>query len=312
MVGGVLSGAPQSRRLILEVLSAAAHPRRFLLAAGMSAKVGRTPMSDFAINNDDQLSSEHFLLEWDGVNAALCDLGSATGTLLGGVKVSAAPVSHGAWIRAGNTDFRVYEESRSLLKGVRPHTQKEMALCKELLSLRTHENEHLYAVVDTARDARSLDWLNESADTSESLFEGFDGASLWRVAPYLVELSPSTSPLFSRIVTEGWGNSLVTFIVSSSTFAEVRRHLRRHLRVLDPDQRPMYFRLYDPRVLRRFLPMASERQLGELFAEAGVFAAEGPRGSNLQVFDLYPHDGPRTEPPFQLRSRVIDIHSEEP
>jgi hypothetical protein len=40
----------------------------------------------------------------------------------------------------------------------------------------------------------------------------------------------------------------------------------------------VYFRYYDPRVLRRFLPTCSPRQEEEIFGDIGTFLVEGERG----------------------------------
>lgn len=51
----------------------------------------------------------------------------------------------------------------------------------------------------------------------------------------------------------------------------------------------MFFRLYDPRVLRAFLPTCSERQLEELFAGVvSAYVAEGESPGEVHVFRLGP------------------------
>ena len=153
----------------------------------------------------------------------------------------------------------------------------------------------LYALLDAARSPRILELLHESVDEHQSLFEGLPGAALSRVAPYLVRLEPETSPLFARLLADGWGQSWGVFVLSAAPFKQVRRHFRRHLRVEDPDSRSLYFRLYDPRVLRRFLPMASARQLHELFAEVACFALEDAPPTRATLFTITPEPTLRSE-----------------
>lgn len=275
-------GAVGAPRLILEVLALRGEPRRFLLAAGASARVGRTTLSDFVVADDEQMSGAHFLIEWDGAAAAVTDLGSATGTLVGGAQVAAGTVRHGGWIRAGTTDFRVHREGHSLIE-----SGADISLSPFLRALHRRlagGDGLLYAVLDAARSPRIVELLKESADEHQSLFEGLAGAGLWRVAPYLVKLEPDTSPLLARLLAEGWGHAWGIYVQSGAPFKQVRRHFRRHLRVEDPESRSLYFRFYDPRVLRRFLPMASGRQSHELFAEVGCYVVEGKLPGEVLTF----------------------------
>lgn len=287
--GASLVSPAGGRRLLLEVVSPTVEPRRFVLAPGASARVGRTSMSDFVIAEDEHLSGAHFLIEWDGVTAALCDLQSAGGTLVGGAKIAASALRHGDWIRAGGTDFRVYFEGHSLLRA-QSVTNPIAAHAREEISRRAGDaGGQLHALLDAARSPRVLELLKESVDEHQSLFDGLGGASLWRVAPYLVKLAPEGSGMFARLLEEGLGRSFGIFVVSGASFKEVRRHFRRLLRVEDPERRPMFFRLYDPRVLRTFLPTCSERQLEELFAGVvSAYVAEGESPGEVHVFRLGP------------------------
>jgi hypothetical protein len=48
--------------------------------------------------------------------------------------------------------------------------------------------------------------------------------------------------------------------------------------VVDEDDQRLYFRFYDPAVLRDFVPTCSVRQRSELFGELDVFIVEGDSG----------------------------------
>ena len=278
---------PAVPRLLLEVLSPTTELRRFLLDPGASVRVGRTAVSDVVLPEDEELSGAHFALSWDGATATVRDLGSATGTFLGGARIEEAAARHGAWIRAGTTDLRLYQESHSRARRPEPPLPPVAAALERRLRF---DGCSLYALLDAARTPRILDLLHESADRHQSLFEGLPGAALSRVAPYLVHLQPASSPLLRRLLAEGWGQSWGVYVLSPTPFKQLRRHFRRHLRVEDPDSRSLYFRLYDPRVLRRFLPMASERQLHELFAEVACFALEDRLPTRASLFTVTPEN----------------------
>ncbi len=82
------------------------------------------------------------------------------------------------------------------------------------------------------------------------------------VAPYLVHLDATTLEwLAGTLWTVPWGVLAVTDVELQA----LRRHFRRFLTVHDPDHRPVYFRFYDPRVLRPFLEACDRKEVDELF-----------------------------------------------
>ena len=136
----------------------------------------------------------------------------------------------------------------------------------------------LFAIVDAARDDRILILVRESVERYQSLYEGTDGEALEHVAPHLVEL-PKGSGLLRRLVREGWENRWASFMETNLSFKELRRHLRRFLMVADADTRKkMYFRFYDPGVLRTFVPASTVKQRSEFFGEINAFYVENESG----------------------------------
>jgi hypothetical protein len=263
------------RRLIVEIRSGSSKGEKVTLSAGEALRVGRSPRADLALPKDTEMSALHFALEWDGAACRLRDLESASGTELHGRRVEVTTVKNGGWIRAGSTDFMVYVEGATPPRR-RPPDRPELAAKKEraIEALRAAEAP-LYAVFDTAQDRRILTLLRESVEEHRSLYEGTQGDALADVAPYIVRLSPSPSPspfsggrLLEGLVREGWGKSWGIYFTSRRPFKEIRRHLRRFLIVMDDETRErLYFRFYDPRVLREFLPTCTELQLTELYGE---------------------------------------------
>ncbi|HYO54531.1 DUF4123 domain-containing protein [Archangium sp.] len=144
------------------------------------------------------------------------------------------------------------------------------------------EGEPLFAVLDSARDRRVLKLLQEAEEDHESLYEGPEGEELASVAPYLIRL-PRDSALIELLVRGGWGKSWGVFLTSPLPFKETRRHLRKFLKVQDEKSRKrMYFRFYDPRVLRVFLPSCSPEQRGAFGGPLGTFLLEGEKGELLR------------------------------
>lgn len=149
------------------------------------------------------------------------------------------------------------------------------ASSRALIDRLRREPEPLHAVLDAARTPRIKALLARSDEPKTSLYDGFQGALLDDYAPHLVRFSPG-SPLLTALVEEGWGQSYGVYLTSQRPLREVRRQLRRFLIVRDDDTgERLYFRFYDPRVLRGFLEGCSRRQAGRFFDGIGCYLAEG-------------------------------------
>jgi hypothetical protein len=192
--------------------------------------------------------------------------------------VTDAEVAHGAWIRAGDTSLRVYFEGRSPPRAAAPAPMEETVTA--LAELRRAAG--LYAVVDASRGLRPLQLLREAVEEHRSLYDGAKGESLAHCAPYLVAIRPD-SCLLDQLLLEGWGARWGIFLSCDRPTRDVRRHLRRFLLVEDDETGQMYyFRFYDPKVLRVFLPTCTPRQRQDFFGEVRCFFAEGEGGELLR------------------------------
>lgn len=144
----------------------------------------------------------------------------------------------------------------------------------------------LYALLDAGRDPDVLTLLYRYESRCRSLYEGESEATLGPSGPFLVELSEAE--LLTEILRAGWGQSWGLFVTSNATFQELRRHFRTLLMVRRAkDQSELYFRFYDPRVLRVFLPTCSPEQVRAVFGPVSAFFMEGADGTLLRfVADL--------------------------
>lgn len=267
------------RRAIVEVRSGPLLGAKAILQPGEKLRIGRTERAHLVVPRDGQMSGLHCEIAWDGATCTVRDEKSAKGTMLGGAPIAgSAEVPHGGWIQAGETHFSVYFEAHTAPREkepLDPEIAASAALAKERLS---REVGRLHAVLDAARDDRVLEMLRESVDPHRSLYEGIKGEAMADVAPHLVSFRRD-SGLLSRLIEEGWGRSWGIFLVSRLPFKNVRRHFRRFLIVEEDDSfARMYFRFYDPRVLREFMPMATVRQKDELFDGVEAYLCEGERG----------------------------------
>jgi pSer/pThr/pTyr-binding forkhead associated (FHA) protein len=287
-------------RLILEIKTGEAAGRRFVLPEGPLFRVGRYVPADVVVRDDPMLSNLHFALLWDGAGWRLRDLKSYTGTRLNGGPVDEAAVGNGDTIVAGRTTFSVrLEEAASAAPTpvpapasappapapvraaapVGPPPVPPQDLGRLLRTL----PEPLFALLDAARDPRVLEVLRASRDEYQSLYEGAKGAELADFAPYLVRLPPQ-SALLEVLVRQGWGRSWGVYLTCAQPFAEVRKHFRRFLLVKAEDGRELYFRFYDPRVLRIFLPTCTAQETAELFGPVGSYLMEAEEPHVLLQF----------------------------
>lgn len=265
-----------SRRAILEVRWGPLAFTKAVLEPRQVLRVGRSNLVGLPLPHDREASAEHFELTWDGETCRLRDLESAGGTWLDGRRVNEAVVPNGSWIKAGGTNFMLYVEATT------PPPRAEALPCVHeamaaLDTLQIHPGP-LFAVIDASRGRRPLQLLREAVDAHGSLYDGVKGDELDHVAPYLVAFRRD-SGLLERVVREGWGRRWGIFFSCARPFRDVRRHLRRFLMVEDDESgEKYYFRFYDPRTLRLFLPTCTPRQRADFYGEVTCFFAEGERG----------------------------------
>lgn len=271
----------EAPRAIVEIPWGRAAVRKASISPGDRLTVGRSAPARLVVPNDRQMSGVHFELSWDGARCRVRDLGSANGTWLDGQQVTEGNAESGAFIRAGDTVFTLYIEGATVRR--LPADPPALAARKgSALAALCAEPAPLFALLDAARDRRVLTLLRESVEEVRSLYEGTAGDALADVAPYLVRL-PSGAALLERLVREGWEKSWGVYLTSARPFAEVRRHFRRLLLVkAETARQRLYFRFYDPRVLRVFLPVCNLRQRQELFGEIECFLMEGAQGEVLR------------------------------
>ncbi len=187
----------------------------------------------------------------------------------------------------------------------------ELSPQDRLLGMLRKDFQPLYAILDAARSPDIYKFLVEARDDVrksqreaqraepafqppgkgtldagaeyESLYEGRPKAELVHFAPYLVRLLPE-SKLLEALVSRGWGKSWGVYLTSSAPFREVRRHLRQFLMVKLPDGKQVYFRFYDPRVLRVYLPTCTREEGNEFFGPVKYHLTEDEKPETLLRF----------------------------
>lgn len=281
-------------RLILQVRSANWSGKEIVVEEHQSIRVGRTALADVSFPDDFHMSGIHFRVECgaDPMTCFIEDMHSSNGTFLNGARAGRARIRHGDTIVAGKATFFVRTE-----KGMAQVTSPPMAEVaagggdpqERLLRMLCEECQPLYAVLDAAAEPSVLKALVESKEEYQSLYEGPEGAQLVHFAPYLVRL-PQDSSLLRTLIEQGWGKNWGVYLTCDKPLQEVRRHLRNFLMVRIPGGTQVYFRFYDPRVLRSYLPTCTQQEVVEFLGPIGQYLLEDEKAEKLLSFG---HTGDR-------------------
>lgn len=139
--------------------------------------------------------------------------------------------------------------------------------------LRFAPGERLYGVVDAARDAELLYEARILFEQpTRTLFEGPLAASLDYVAPHVVPTDPDGG--YMECWIRRLGRSAGILLVTSADLDALRAHLRSIFVVRDGAGEEFFFRYYDPRVLRDYLPTCTPKELEEFFGPVRCAIAE--------------------------------------
>jgi pSer/pThr/pTyr-binding forkhead associated (FHA) protein len=294
--------------LELKVLHPEGTNKRVTVAPGQTVQVGRLKHQNQLFLGDAVLAPVHFSVTCHGEHGTVTDLNQdvkkhqaceaecfvaalrnakctggcrindrsgQAGVYLNGEKVQAATLKDGDTLVAGSSAFKVTLSETP--PPVRPPPPSESVLTLDqqarVLDYLARQKLPLFALLDGARAPEVRATLLSHSEVHYSLYDGPDGEVLDDVAPYLVQLH-ARSPLTELLVREHWGQSWGVFLWALTDFKSLRRQLRRFLIVQDAKGKDMYFRFYDPRVLRVFLPTCTPDELGDFFGPIGSFLIE--------------------------------------
>lgn len=142
----------------------------------------------------------------------------------------------------------------------------------------------VYAVLDGAMVRQLPDFLEDREAPHACLFRGETDPLVLTRAPWLVRVEPGDE-IFAWILSEGWGRNwgLFAAVPRNTKFDAVLEHFRQFIQVRLPDGRIVFFRFYDPRVLRLFLKSCDAVQANQLFAVPAAWSCENEDGSALLI-----------------------------
>ena len=148
-----------------------------------------------------------------------------------------------------------------------------------------HESEPIYAVVDGARNPAVQAWAASDGAAAWCLHRGTLPKPLREVAPYLRRIGRGHEHT-QRFFEAAWGDAWGVLFTSPAPSRELRRHLRRYLRVRNAAGGLFAFRWFDPRVLRVFLPTLTSAELIRFFGPINAFAIEEGELGAFHLFRL--------------------------
>jgi hypothetical protein len=154
-------------------------------------------------------------------------------------------------------------------------------------ALRAHldlqPGESLYGVVDAAQDVDfALDAERRFGLPMRMLFKGEAAQYMREVAPYLIPI-----PLDSEYLdawAKRWGRNVGILLTSAADPNTVLRHLREIFVVKDEAGQEYFFRFYDPRVLRPYLPVCTAEEIRQFLGPIRVLLVEGSETGSLLRF----------------------------
>jgi hypothetical protein len=135
------------------------------------------------------------------------------------------------------------------------------------------EGVNVFSVLDGASVPGLLTRLYTDQPEYVCLYRGELEPDMAEVAPYLVRLAPEAN-FTDWVIGQGWGKHWGMFAVAHEDLRAMRRHFRTFLMVYDEAGRPFYFRYYDPRVLRPYLPTCNADELSHIFGPVLYYVVE--------------------------------------
>ncbi len=167
-----------------------------------------------------------------------------------------------------------------------------------------------HALLDAARLGHQIEEAKTRNKTHDSLYRGGSQESLSGVAPHIFRFAYPT-PFSTYFLKKGWGDSWGILIKSSWPLSELHKHFRKFLLVKTEDGEELYFRFYDPRVLRIFLATCDAAQIREFFGGAIDFFIAEDEDPDYALRFFHQNGILKTER-FSVRDEIAALPEPEP
>ena len=171
----------------------------------------------------------------------------------------------------------------------------------------SEEATNLFALLDGASIPDLLSSIDRYEPEYCCLYRGELEPEMEEVAPYLVRLEPD-SEFTDLVIEQGWGKHWGVFAASDSNISVMRRHFRTFLIVHNSDGRPLYFRYYDPRVLRVYLPTCNAEELANFFGPVQYYILEDEDPNRALRFQM--ENGSLRQEKFKMNHEEHEAHED--
>lgn len=132
----------------------------------------------------------------------------------------------------------------------------------------------LYAVVDASRAPMIIPpALQAMTDKVACLYRGNALEEFGDDTAWVAEMTSDESVL-QWLIDKGFGKRWSVFLRTSHALEDVVRHLRKFTVVKDNEGTIHFFRYYDPRTLRQYLPVLTSEQAAVFFKGIECFCCE--------------------------------------
>jgi hypothetical protein len=141
----------------------------------------------------------------------------------------------------------------------------------------------LFTILDAARHKDIYTQIRAAENRSNCLYAGSLTQELESAAPWLVDLDRAGDAFTEFLAHEAFGDSWGIFFLSSASLKDLRKHFRQFLLAKREDGTQVYFRYYDPRVTRIYLPTCNPEELKHVYGPVHSFLMEGRQPSDTIV-----------------------------
>ncbi|MCX6270597.1 MAG: DUF4123 domain-containing protein [Bacteroidetes bacterium] len=130
-----------------------------------------------------------------------------------------------------------------------------------------------FLLLDAARMGDNMDTAKQLCIRFDTLIQGKNKDLIIRYGPFLFDIQDNIQ-FKNWYFEQGWGDSWGVLVYSSEDQKSIVKHLGGLLLSKTPNGRDRYFRFYDPRVLRKYLPGCDKNQLKDFFGSIDYFITE--------------------------------------